>query len=134
MIFLFFPLSALTCIGLESLSENFFARVLPKAETPFRPVKAFSAFTAYDGLVPAALIITFALAGTFPGAVVLALFFAIGNFMAILILNQVRRRATLERVPRCMRGAPLILVSMGLLALISASAAGISFRILEAFQ
>jgi electron transport complex protein RnfA len=95
--------------------------------------KQFFAFTAYDGLVPVSLLITLALADTFAGAAVLALFFALGNLMAIIILNEIRRRSSLEWVPRFLRGSPLILISMGLLSLIFASAAGICFKILEMF-
>ena len=124
--FLVFPLSALACMGFEKLGQRVFARYVSF-------VKVFSAFTAYDGLVLVSLIITFALAGSFAGALVLALFFACGNMVAMLVLNEIRRRSTLEWVPRFLRGSPLILISMGLLSLISASAAGICFRILEIF-
>ena len=98
------------------------------------PLKVFSAYTAYDGLVPASFMITFALAENFAGAVVLSLFFALANLAAMLILNEIRRRSALEWVPRCLRGSPLILISMGLLSLLSASAAGICFKILEVFR
>jgi len=126
--FLLFPLSALACMALELLR----ARAFPKASPHTQ--KAFSAFTAYDGLVPASLLLTLMLAGNFAGAAVLALFFALGNLMAILILNEIRRRSSLERVPGCLRGGPLALISMGLLAAASAAAAGICFRILEVFR
>jgi len=134
MFFLFFPLSALVCMGLEFSWGRMFSRLFPKAELPSGAKKVFSAFTAYDGLVPASLILTFILAGTFSGALVLALFFALGNLTAMLILNEIRRRSALERVPHFLRGSPLILISMGLLALVSASVAVIGFRILELFQ
>jgi len=134
MYFLFFPLSAVVCMGLEFSWERMFSRFFPKADPPPGMKKVFSAFTAYDGLVPASLILTFLLAGTFLGALVLSLFFALGNLTAMLILNEIRRRSTLERVPRFLKGSPLILISMGLLALISASVAGICFRILETFR
>ena len=130
--FLFFPLSALVCMGLEFSRERIVPKISPAAARGAR--KVFSAFTAYDGLVPAALILTFILAGTFASALVLSLFFALGNLVAILILNEVRRRSTLERVPSYLRGSPLILISMGLLALVSASVAGICFRILETLR
>ena len=130
MYFLFFPFSAMVCMGLEFSSEKAF----PKAAASLRARKVFSAFTAYDGIVPASLIITFTLAGTFPGALVLSLFFALGNLTAMLILNEIRRRSTLERVPHFLRGSPLMLISMGLLALVSASVAGICFRILETLR
>jgi len=131
--FLFFPLSALVCLGLEFFGERMLLRAAAKNKEPLRVRKVFSAFTAYDGLVPASFMVTFILAVNFADALVLALFFALGNLTAMLILNEIRRRSTLEWVPRCLRGSPLILVSMGLLALISASAAGICFRILEVF-
>ncbi|MCL2231459.1 MAG: hypothetical protein FWB99_04225 [Treponema sp.] len=129
MYFLFFPLSALVCMGFEFSCE----RLFPKSAEALSAQKIFSAFTAYDGLVPASLLLTFILAGTFFGALVLSLFFALGNLTAMLILNEIRRRSALERVPRFLKGSPLILISMGLLALISASVAVIGFRILEIF-
>ena len=128
--FLFFPLSAIACMGLESSWE----RAFPKTAPSLSARKVFSAFTAYDGLVPASLLLTFALAGTLSGAIVLSLFFALGNLTAMLILNEIRRRSALERVPRSLRGSPLVLISMGLLALVSASVAGICFRILETLR
>ena len=133
--FLFFPLSALVCMGLELLRERGFQRIFPGKNPKFADTKKmFSAFTAYDGLVPASLIICFALAGSFAGAAVLSLFFVLGNLAAMLILNEIRRRSALERVPRFLRGKPLVLISMGLLSLISASAAGICFTILDVFR
>ena len=134
--FLFFPLSALVCMAFEFVAEKLFPRMAAREgnTVPFRLKKVFSAFAAYDGLVPASLIITFALAGNFKSAAVLSLFFALGNLAAILILNEIRRRSTLEWVPRHLRGSPLVLISMGLLALVSASVAGICFKILEVFQ
>ena len=147
--FLFFPLSALVCMGLESFTERLFSRRgntdAPRGRNDasvstgaqyrrYRIKKVFSALTAYDGLVPASLIITFTLAGSFAGAFVLSFFFALGNLAAILILNEIRRRSNLEWVPRHLRGSPLILISMGLLALVSAFAAGICFKILKVFQ
>jgi len=128
MYFLFFPLAALVCMGLECCLQRFFPQAVPPAG------KIFRSFTAYDGLVPASLILSLALAGSFSGAVALSLSFAAGNLIAIVILNEIRRRSNLERVPRYLRGSPLFLISMGLLALISASAAGILFRILEVLQ
>ena len=148
--FLFFPLSSLMCMGFEFLGEQLFPRLFQKfgseatsksrtdassrTEDSLHIKKVFPAFTAYDGLVPASLLITFSLAGNFSGAVVLALFFVLGNLFAMLILNEIRRRSTLEWVPRFLRGSPLVFISMGLLSLISASAAGICFKILDVFR
>lgn len=128
--FLFFPLAALLCMGMELLGERLLAKTFPsKAWTR----KVYSAFTAYEGLVPASLIITFLAANNFASAFVLTLFFAAGNLVAILILDEIRRRSTLEWVPRHLRGSPLVLVTTGLLSLISVSVAGICFRMLEIF-
>jgi electron transport complex protein RnfA len=128
--FLFFPLSALACMGLELLAEHIFPQLFPPSSEKKR---TFSAFTAYEGLVPASLMITSLVAGNFGNAFTLTLFFAIGNLTAMLILNEIRRRSNLEWIPRYLRGSPLILISMGLLSLISVSVAGICFKILEFF-
>lgn len=128
--FLFFPLSALVCMGLELLWEQAFLRFIPKLGSTR---KVFSSLTAYDGLVPVSLIITLAVAGNFVCAFILALFFALGNMAAMLILNEIRRKSTLEWVPRFLRGSPLILISMGLLSLIFASAAALCFKLLDVF-
>jgi electron transport complex protein RnfA len=128
--FLFFPLSAIVCMGLELFVERGLPRIFPKF-TGLR--KSFSAITAYDGLIPASLIITFIVAETFTDVLVIALSFALGSLAAMLTLNEISRRSTLEWVPKYLRGTPLILISMGFLSLISIFAAGIFFRILEVF-
>jgi electron transport complex protein RnfA len=125
--FLFFPFSALVCMGSEFLGERFIPRP-PSASGSF--LKVFSAFTAYDGLVPVSLLITLTLAANFTEAFVLVLFFVLGNMAAMLVLYEVRRRSEMEWVPRHLRGSPLILVSMGLLSLIASSAAVLFFRML----
>jgi electron transport complex protein RnfA len=76
-------------------------------------------------------LITLTLSPSLAGSLVLALFFALGNLAAIIILNEVRRRSTLEWAPRFLRGSPLILVSIGLLSLVSGAAAFIFYKILD---
>jgi len=128
--FLFFPLSAVVCMGLEISVERGLPRIYPK----FTGIKkSFSAITAYDGLIPAALIITFIAAKTFTDVLVIALSFAVGNLAAMLTLNEIGRRSELELIPKYLRGSPLILISMGLLSLISTFAAEMFFKILEVF-
>ena len=127
--FLFFPLSALVCMGLEFLVE----RLLPKIINKFGGFKkTFTSITAYDGLIPASLMISFTVARNFLDILILALFFTLGNMVSMLILNEIHRKSALESVPKYIRGSPLILISMGLLSLISASMAGIFFKILGA--
>ena len=128
--FLFFPLSVLVCLSLEFLAEKLFFKNGTKLGFSN---KIFSSITAYDGLIPASLIITFAAAESFSGALILVFFFTIGNLMGLLILMEIRRRSTLEWVPKHLKGSPIIIISMGLLSLIFVSAAGIFFKILEAF-
>jgi electron transport complex protein RnfA len=124
--FLFFPLSALMCLGLE----KGISRLFPKA---VEGDGLFPAFTAYDGLVPLALIVTYNLALGFAEALVLSFFFALGNLAAVLILGEIHRRSTLEWTPRRLRGNPLMLISMGLLSLIFGIGAGICFTFLDKF-
>jgi electron transport complex protein RnfA len=121
--FLFFPLSALACLGLE---KGIF-RLFPKAAEGER---LFSAFTAYDGLASLALFLTYNLALGLAEALVLSFFFALGNLTVVLILGEIRRRSVLEWTPRRLRGSPLMLISMGLLSLIFSAAAGICFTLL----
>jgi len=128
--FLFFPLSAIVCMGSELLVERVLPRFFPKLKGL---KKSFSAITAYDGLVPASLIISFIAAENLIDVLVIALFFVLGNLTAMLTLNEIARKSALEWVPKYLRGTPLILVSMGLLSLISTFAAGIFFKILEVF-
>jgi len=133
-VFLYFPLSALVCAGAELIFDKLFPRFFPLSFDKFvGKKKVFSSVTGYEGLVPASLMITSLIAGSFLDTLVMALFFTLGNLMAMLIINEIRRRAALEWIPRYLRGSPLILVTMGLLSLIFAAAAGICFNILEAF-
>jgi len=122
--FLIFPFSALTCFVLERLLE----KLITKSGN-----RMWKALTGYDALVPVSVLITLNMAGSFRHAFILALFFVLGNLAAILVLNEIRRKSSLERVPASLRGSPLVLISMGLLSLISAVAAGICFKILDIF-
>ncbi|MDR2101419.1 MAG: hypothetical protein LBP43_02495 [Treponema sp.] len=122
--FLFFPLSALVCIGLEWL----FRYLLP-ASRAFPSL--FTPVTSYDGLVPAALLLTLRLASGFSEALVLSFGFSAGTLLSLLILRGICKRSLMERVPHSLRGVPLTLVSMGLLALIFSSAAFVFFKALN---
>jgi electron transport complex protein RnfA len=116
---LLFPLSVLVCIGLETAMNHFFPKVMPE-------VKLFTPLSAYNGLVPVALMMSLNIASSLIDVTVLALGFYGGLLLAILILREIQKRASLEAVPEFLRGMPLMLVSMGLLSLIF-SAAGIIF-------
>ena len=125
--FLLFPVCALCCMGLEIFGEAF---LIKKINPSLKGInKIYNAYTAYDGLVPVALLLCINLALTFTDAFVLAFFFALGNLAAVQILYEIHRRSGLEKVPAFLRGSPLILISMGLLSLIFFSVAGIILKL-----
>jgi len=128
--FLYFPLSALICMGLELLCDRLLPRIIPSYRGLCR---VYPAHTAYNGLIPIALLFCLLMGHSFGGALVLSLGFALGNLGALLCLKEIRRRSELEWVPRFLRGSPLILISMGLLSLVTTSVAGIFFNILLGF-
>lgn len=109
--FLFFPVSAVLCIGLETASERFFPQIVPAK-------KLFSAVSAYNGLALTALVLTLHLATSAVGAFVIALGFSAGILLSILILKEIRKRSFIEAVPPFLRGKPLMLISIGFLSLI----------------
>ncbi|MFP3089815.1 hypothetical protein LQZ21_05760 [Treponema sp. TIM-1] len=108
---LFFPLSVLVCMGLEGAVNYFFPRLLPAA-------KAFTPLSAYNGLIPAALMMSLCLASSLGEVIILSLGFYGGVLLAIFILKEIQRGSSLEAVPAFLRGLPLMLISMGLLSLI----------------
>jgi electron transport complex protein RnfA len=113
---LIFPLSALVCMGLEACAVRLFF----KKE---KPPLLFGAASAYNGLVVSALFLTIQLAASPLEAAVLSLSFAGGALLAAFILCEIKRRASVEKVPPFLRGTPLVLISAGLLSLIFSAAA-----------
>jgi electron transport complex protein RnfA len=136
--FLLFPLIRAMGKGLEALLRRFpppgIQRVLwiPAQELAELPAsELFPAVAAYDGLVMTALILTLRLAGSFAEAAVLSLGFSLGGAAAVLILRGIHRRSSLERLPRALRGRPLLFISMGLMSLIFSSVAAVLLQVLE---
>jgi electron transport complex protein RnfA len=119
---LIFPLSALLCRFFEFCFSRFFPEIAGEA-------RLFSARSAYDGLITALLLITLRAALSPLEAVALSLGFASGGFLAALILTAILRRSVIEAVPPSLRGTPLLFISMGLLSLVSASAAAALLRV-----
>jgi electron transport complex protein RnfA len=119
---LFFPFSALVCLGLEYLETRFF----PERHS----FRLFSSITAYGGLVPASLILCVHLCVTVVDALFLSFFFALGCLLAIVIVKEINRRTTLESIPKFLRGIPLAFISMGLLSMTFGAVAWICYRIL----
>ena len=108
--FLLFPFSALIGVCVEGL----FARLRPTGLSPSN-----SALSAFDGLAYGSAYLCLRYAATAVEAVFVALGASLGFLFCALLLDSIRRRAEVEAVPERLRGAPLILISAGLLALLS---------------
>jgi electron transport complex protein RnfA len=91
------------------------------------------ASSSYNGLALASLLLTLRLALSFAGALALTLGFSLGALLAALILREISKRSALEAVPALLRGAPLTLISMGLLSLIFSAVSAILLRVLGVF-
>jgi len=124
MFVLFFPLSALVCLGFEKIEDRLFATR--------KKIRLFSCMTAYDGLVPASLLLTANIARNFSDAFILSFFFAVGSLAAIIIINEIKRRSALEEIPVNFRGMPLVLISVGLLSMVTGAVAWICFKVFAA--
>jgi electron transport complex protein RnfA len=120
---LFFPLSVLVCMGLEAAVRYFLPNILSES-------KVFTPWSAYNGLIPVALVLSLYLAASLVETLVLSLGFYVGFLLAILILKEIQRRSSLEAVPERLRGVPLMLISMGLLSLIFSSVGTILIKLL----
>ncbi|MDR0411665.1 MAG: hypothetical protein LBH75_06800 [Treponema sp.] len=123
---LFFPFCSLVCTGLENLADRLWQNIFPET----KPVKLFSPLSAYDGIALLSLVLTMHIAGTFLEAFVVSLSLAVGMLFSMLILNEIRKKASTETVPVFLRGKPLALISMGLLSLIFTSSAALLFNAL----
>ncbi|MDR2394225.1 MAG: hypothetical protein LBD93_08750 [Treponema sp.] len=108
---LLFPLSALACMGLEAFCTRWFPSLVPE-------YKGFNPVTAYDGLVLCSLMMTLHIARTLMEALILSLGFSLGTLLSMVLLQEIRKRSSLELVPSFMQGRPLMLISMGLLSLL----------------
>ena len=83
-------------------------------------------------MVGVALFIILGLAGGIAEAAMLSFGFSAGAALAVLVIGEVRRRSLMEAVPLCLKGGPLVLVTMGLLSLVFTSVAMIFYTVLGA--
>jgi electron transport complex protein RnfA len=125
--FLFFPLIA----TLGKFWEFLFVRIFSRKNSEDSEERLLSLFSVHNGLVTSALLITIRLAGSFSGALALALGFSLGFLAAIFILRAILGRFSGEIIPPLLRGVPLLLISLGLLALIFSSLSVIILRLLK---
>jgi electron transport complex protein RnfA len=119
---LIFPLSAPVCAGIEILLKRF---VPLKWGQP-----VFRAISAYEGLIPAALFLALHTATSALEAAALAFFFSLGVLFPAFVLEEIRRRAGFEAVPRFLRGSPLSLLALGIMSLVFTSVAALFFNAL----
>jgi electron transport complex protein RnfA len=121
--FLLFPLIVAAGKGLEGVLNRFFP-------TDASNTRIFSAIIAYNGFTLTSLVITLRLASSIAQAAAMALGFSLGTLLAIFVLRAIHNRSVIERVPRILRGIPLMLISMGLLALIFSSLSAIFLHLI----
>jgi electron transport complex protein RnfA len=122
--FLIFPLTA----SADRFWELLFARLFPRPDSQGR---LFSMAGVRSGFVTIALLVTLRLASSFSEALVLALGFSLGFLAAVFILRAILGRFSGETIPRSLRGTPLLLVAIGLLALVFSSLSVIFLRLLK---
>jgi len=115
---LVFPVGLLAAAGLEHLD-------LPRGGRKAAGGESFGGVS-----IGAALFVTLMVADGFAEALVLSLGFALGTLLSVTVVAEIRRRSEMEAVPRWLRGAPLVLVAMGLLSLVFSSAAMMFFEVL----
>jgi electron transport complex protein RnfA len=127
---LLFPLTA----TLGRLWEFIFCRMFPRENDAEERKKAynkrlFSVISVHNGLVICALLITQRLAGSFYEVLALTVGFSLGFLGALYILRAIRGRFSGGIVHPLLRGTPLLLITMGLLALIFSSLSAIFLRL-----
>jgi len=123
---LLFPVS---CVAFSFIDYLFNRYVLRK--TSFSKKTETKQFLREGGLTAAALFITLNIASGFMEAAVAAIGFTLGVAVTFLIIGEIRRRCSMESVPRFFKGVPLVLITAGLLSLVFSSAAMMFYKILE---
>jgi electron transport complex protein RnfA len=118
---LLFPVSYMVYNGLEFLVFRYLLKMDSKDDCSVR---------FPGGITAAALFICLNVANNFVEAAALSFGFAAGILLVFLALFEIRRRAALEKVPRFLRGKPLILISMGMLSLVFSTVSLLLFRMI----
>lgn len=117
---LVFPAGAMAYSGMEYL----FYRFALKKETEKGGHVDFC-----SGITAAALFVCLNIANNFLEAAAISFGTVSGILLSVIILREIRRRASLEAVPLFLRGKPLLLISMGLLSLVYYAASSMFFRV-----
>ncbi|MDR2211735.1 MAG: hypothetical protein LBO65_09795 [Spirochaetaceae bacterium] len=125
-IFNFLLLVPVTILGCREIERCFF-RFFPRlGDCP----GVFKIGSAYNGLSAAAVFLTLHFALSFREALVLSLAFSSGGLFAFLVVKEIQKRSFLEAIPYGLRGTPILLISMGILALIFSAGAVMLLKIL----
>jgi len=112
--FMIFPLSAV----FPALMQIFHSKVILKYMPDNKCGDYVFDFSYKTGLSIAAVLLVLYIAGSPQEALVLDLGFCFGIFCTALVLKAVSLRLVQERTSALFRGLPLMLISMGLLAMI----------------
>ena len=134
-----FPFSFLVFSVLDYLMQRLIMRRFITQKTAGRNETTFLSGVLAAGAplggatAGAALFFTLHVASGLLEAAVLAMGFTLGIAFAIVAVGEIRRRAGMEAVPHWLRGGPLALIAMGLLALIFSSGAIMFFEVLGAY-
>jgi electron transport complex protein RnfA len=135
---LIFPVTSLLFTAIECLAKRLDLRTGWRGGTVSFYLMAEAGGTAVNGApvggasVGAALFIILGLAGSLAEAAVLSFGFSAGAALSVLTVGEIRRRSAMEAVPRCLRGGPLVFITMGLLSLVCMSAAMVLYAVLGA--
>jgi electron transport complex protein RnfA len=115
----------------------FFASIIEKgilflSSKWIRPVHT-SVFSAYNGLVFGAAFFVLRSAESFSQVLIMAAGFSLGYILSMAIILEIYKRSSIEAVPAALRGAPLLLISLGLLSLVCSAAAVFFLQMVELF-
>jgi len=119
---LLFPVSYIVCDGLDFL---LFRYILEKD----REEECFISFPG--GITAVAVFICTNIANSFLETAILSFGFTAGILLVSLIVWEIRERAALEKVPRFLRGKPLVLISMGMLSLVFSAVSLLLLRMIN---
>ncbi len=120
-IFILYPFLALCCYGIDHF-------IFPRISIHI-PLGDPLAITAYDGLAIGNAFFVLRLAPDFVSALVFSVAEAAGFWLTGCILAALLKRLENEHVPVILRGLPISLIAIGLLSLVCAYLASLSFAL-----
>jgi electron transport complex protein RnfA len=122
---LLLPLSILFSFLIEKGILFLFSRWIKSTES--------SVLSAYNGLVFVAVFFVLKAADSVLDALIMSASFSVGYMLSMAIVLEIHKRASIEAVPRALRGAPLLLITLGLLSLVCSAAAAFFLQMLTVF-